>query len=239
MSTPELFERLHQWDTNSELASRLAFTISVDLAEAIHERGSATLAVSGGSTPKPLFEQLSRRPLDWSRVTVTQVDERWVDESHSDSNARLIREHLLQNLAAAASFVSMKTPAVSPFGAELESAEKLSAFAGNIDVVVLGMGEDGHTASFFPAAPNLASALDPSGRQLCVAVRPPQAPHDRMTLALPALHRARSLYLHVAGYKKWDVLQRAACGGPVEELPVRSVLFAAAPSLEIFYASRD
>jgi 6-phosphogluconolactonase len=178
MSTPELFERLHRWDTNGELASRLAFAISVDLAEAIRERGSATLAVSGGSTPKPLFEQLSRRPLDWSRVTVRQVDERRVDESHSHSNARLIREHLLQNLAAGASFVSMKNPAVSPFGAELASADKLSAFAGNIDVVVLGMRADGHTASFFPAAPTLARALDPAGRQLCVAVRPPQAPHD-------------------------------------------------------------
>jgi 6-phosphogluconolactonase len=239
MSTPEIFDRLHQWDTSGELASRLAFNIATDLAAAIRERGTATLAVSGGSTPKPLFEQLSRRPLDWSSVTVTQVDERWVDESHSASNARLIREHLLQNLAAAASFVSMKTSAASPFDAEAEAAENLSAFAGKIDVVVLGMGEDGHTASFFPAAPTLAIALDPTGRKLCVAVRPPDAPHDRMTLALPALYRARSLYLHVTGDKKWEVLQRAARPGPVEELPIRSLLRVPGRPLQIFYSNRS
>ncbi len=228
---------IHRFEDNGQLAGRLGERIVSDLAAAITQRGRATLAVSGGSTPRPLFSYLSRLRLDWGMVTVTQVDERWVEEDHPDSNARLIREYLLQGEAAAAHFVSMKTAAASPFGAETEVAGKLSAFADSIDVVVLGMGEDGHTASFFPGAATLGQALDPAGDALCVAVRPPHAPHDRMTLSLSALMRARHLYLHVTGVAKWEVLQAALRGGSARELPIRSVLGGDAPPLEIFYAS--
>ena len=230
---------LNQMDSNEALVVRLADRIAGNLDDALHERGSATLAVSGGSTPKPLFERLSEYPLEWGRIAVTQVDERWVDESHEDSNARLIRQHLLRNAAAEADFVSMKTPAVSPFGAEQQAASKLSAFSAGIDVVVLGMGEDGHTASFFPRAITLQRALDLSGQELCVAVRPPEAPHVRMTLSLAALLRARHLYLHITGEPKWQVLQKAMEPGSVDALPVRGVLFNAEPPIEIFHASGD
>lgn len=228
-----------QLDLNQELSVELASRIASNLGQAIRERGLATLAVSGGSTPKILFDQLSLCPLDWSRVTVTQVDERWVDEEHTDSNARLIRRYLLQNLAAVANFVSLKTAAASPFGAEEEAARKLSDFADAIDVVVLGMGEDGHTASFFPGAKTLSNALNPSGESLCVAVSPPGAPHDRMTLSLPALRRARNLYLHITGEVKIEVLARASEAGSIEELPIRSVLCQAEPPLQIYYAPRS
>ena len=234
-----MLTHLHHCESNAELTAQLAQRIASDLEEAVAKRGVATLAVSGGSTPKPLFEQLSQLPLDWAQVTVTQVDERWVDEDHQDSNARLIREHLLQNLAAAAQFSSMKTPGDSPFDAEAAASEKLSAFAQGIDVVVLGMGEDGHTASFFPGAATLARALDPTGDELCVAVAPPSAPHNRMTLSLAALLRARKLYLHIIGEAKWDVLQQAATPGSEEELPIRSVLYRAEPPLHIYYANRN
>jgi len=234
-----MLTHLHHCESNAELTAQLALRIAGDLEEAIAERGAATLAVSGGSTPKPLFERLSQLPLDWARVTVTQVDERWVDEHHPDSNARLIREHLMQNRAAAAEFTSMKTAEDSPFDAEAEASEKLSTFAQGIDVVVLGMGEDGHTASFFPGAATLARALDPAGEELCVAVAPPSAPYERMTLSLAALLRAHNLYLHITGAAKWDVLQEAASPGCVEELPIRSVLFRTESPLQIYYANRN
>ncbi|MEH6592442.1 MAG: 6-phosphogluconolactonase [Halioglobus sp.] len=234
-----LQQNLHHYESNAELTTQLARRVASDLGTAIAERGIATLAVSGGSTPKPLFERLSQLPLDWARVTVTQVDERWVDEDHQDSNALLIRQHLLQNLAAAAQFASMKTPGDSPFDAEAAASEKLSAFAQGIDVVVLGMGEDGHTASFFPGAATLAKALQPAGDELCVAVAPPSAPHERMTLSLAALLSARNIYLHITGEAKWGVLQQAATAGSEEELPIRSVLFRAEPPLQIYYANRN
>jgi 6-phosphogluconolactonase len=239
MSTLNVTNQLHQFDSNVELAAQLAKQIAFELGEAISARGIATLAVSGGSTPVALFEQLSHCALDWAHITVTQVDERWVDGQHADANARLIREHLLQHAAAAANFVSMKTPAASPFGAEAAAAEKLSAFANGIDVVVLGMGEDGHTASFFPAATTLAQALDLDGSALCVAVTPPSAPHDRMTLSLPALLRAQHLYLHIVGEAKMAVLEKAGLPGKIEDLPIRSVMAQAQPPLQIYYANRN
>jgi 6-phosphogluconolactonase len=234
-----MLTHMHHYESNTELTEQLAQRIASDLKTALDQRGMATLAVSGGSTPKPLFERLSHTPLDWARVTVTQVDERWVDEDHQDSNARLIREQLLQNLAAAANFASMKTPGDSPFDAEAAATKKLSAFAEHIDVVVLGMGEDGHTASFFPDAATLSAALNPASNALCVAVTPPHAPHQRMTLSLAALLRAHNVYLHITGETKLRVLETAATPGSEEELPIRSVLRSAQPPLQIYYANRS
>ncbi|MCB1706461.1 MAG: 6-phosphogluconolactonase [Halioglobus sp.] len=230
---------MHTFDSNAELSVQLAARIAADLGDAIAQRGTATLAVSGGSTPRPLFEALSRQPLEWAQVVVTQVDERWVAEDHADSNARLIKHHLLQNAAREAGFVSMKVPVNSPFEAEAAASDKLAPFAGRIDVVVLGMGEDGHTASFFPGAESLARAMDPAGGELCVAVRPPAAPHDRMTLSLAALLRARHLYLHISGPAKLQVLARASEAGSAAELPIRAFLHSDAIELDIYHANRS
>jgi 6-phosphogluconolactonase len=228
---------IHTFATNAELSQQLAGRIAADLAAALALRGRAVLAVSGGSTPRPLFAALSLQPLDWSRVIVTQVDERWVEEDHPDSNARLIRQCLLQNSAGAAEFLSMKTPDASPFAAEAAVSAKLAPCAAGIDVAVLGMGEDGHTASYFPGAATLARALDPVGTALCVAVRPPAAPHDRMTLSLATLLRARHAYLHIVGAAKQAVLMHASEPGEVAQLPIRALLRSEALALDIFYAN--
>jgi 6-phosphogluconolactonase len=166
---------------------------------------------------------------------VTQVDERWVPEDHPDSNARLIRSQLLHGAAAGARFISMKTAAAEAFDAEAQASQALAAFRDGIDVTVLGMGSDGHTASFFPGASTLSRALDPKGEALCVAVRPPVAPHDRMTLSLAGLLRSRHLYLHISGAEKRQVLDQALAGGPVEALPIRAVLFQSQPELHVYY----
>ncbi len=227
---------LHRFDSNQLLSQRLAECIASGLEGALELRDRATLAVSGGATPKPLFAALSRCELDWSRVYVTQVDERWVPEDDVDSNARLIRENLLQNCAAEAQFLSMKVAGDDAFAAEAACAERLAPFAEAIDVTVLGMGEDGHTASFFPDAEQLGAALDPNGEALCLALRPPVAAHDRMTLSLAALLRSRQLYLHITGEEKFAVLQEALEGDDVMALPIRSVLNRVDDPLEIFYA---
>jgi 6-phosphogluconolactonase len=227
---------LHEFDSNQLLCEQLAQCIASGLEGALNLREEATLAVSGGSTPKPLFAALSLCDLDWSRVRVTQVDERWVSEDHVDSNARLIREHLLQKRAAAARFDSMKVDVGDAFAAEAAVAERLAAFADAIDVVVLGMGEDGHTASFFPGAETLSQALDPATERLCLAVRPPAAPHDRMTFSLAALLRSRQLYLHITGATKLAVLQEALAGEDTMTLPIGAVSQRTENPLEVFYA---
>ncbi len=227
---------IYQFESNQGLSAALAECIASGLEGALALRDVATLAVSGGSTPRPLFEALSWCDLDWSRVLVTQVDERWVSEDHVDSNTALIRECLLQNNAAAAELVSMKVPVDDAFAAAAQVADKLEAFAEAIDVAVLGMGEDGHTASFFPAADNLADALDPHSDALCLALRPPAAPHDRMTLSLAALLRSRQLYLHISGERKWQVLEAALAGEDIYQYPIRSVFYREDSPLEVFYA---
>lgn len=227
---------IYQFESNQRLSEALAECIASGLEGALALRDVATLAVSGGSTPRPLFEALSWCELDWSRVRVTQVDERWVPEDHADSNAALVREYLLQNNAAAAELVSMKVTGEDAFAAEARVADKLQAFAEAIDVAVLGMGEDGHTASFFPEARELPAALDPGSEALCLALRPPAAPHDRMTLSLAALLRARQLYLHITGEAKWRVLEAALAGEDIYEYPIRSVFYREHSPLEVFYA---
>ena len=229
---------VHTFGSNAQLCKELAGCIASNLESAISERGKATLAVSGGTTPRPLFEALSLAPLDWSCVTIAPVDERWVEEDHADSNARLIKQFLLQNRASTARFLSMKTSSDSPFDAESEVSVKMSTFASGIDVVVLGMGEDGHTASFFPGAQTLARAMDPAGTQLCIAVHPPAAAHDSMTLSLAALLRARHAYLHIVGPAKREVLQ-LAFDEPEDAaaMPSRALLHSDALDVDIYYAN--
>lgn len=228
---------LHRFSGNATLGPQLAARVAGDLRAALAVRTRATLAVSGGSTPVPFFQALAKERLDWHRVIVAPVDERWVSETHPDSNAGLIRRHLLQDAAAAAVFVGMHTHAATPFEAEALVGRRFAAFADGIDVVVLGMGEDGHTASFFPDAETLARALDPQAEALCVAVRPPQAAHDRMSLTLSALLRARHAYLHITGEAKWAVLEAARAACDTGRWPICALLQAPGFNLDIYYAN--
>lgn len=227
------------FDGNTALVKKLSGRIAAQLRSAINLRGSATLAVSGGSTPITLFEHLSREEMPWENVWVTLVDERWVDERHKDSNARLVRENLLQHHAQTAHFIGLKSDHQNPFEAAEEINVRLNQLTLPFDIVVLGMGGDGHTASFFPSAPTLMDALQPVSGTRCVAIHPPHAPHERMTLTLPTILEAKLVVLHIEGEEKWKVLQQAIIPGPVEALPVRAVLNQEQAVVEIYYAGTD
>lgn len=229
---------LHQYVDNAQLVETLAQRIVEALLDAINEHGRASLAVSGGSTPVSLFEALSAIDIPWSKVVVTLVDERWVPEDHPDSNARLVRHYLLRDHAAKARFVSLKTDAKDPFLAVVDVETKLRSKVLPLDVVVLGMGDDGHTASFFPGAQGLSEALE-SEQRICCGIIPPLAPHARMTLSLSVLLGAKQLFLHIIGAKKRQVLAAALESGAVPELPVRAVLNQTKVVMEIFYAEQN
>jgi 6-phosphogluconolactonase len=181
------------------------------LSAALAERGRASLVATGGSTPGPFYDRLAQAALDWGRITVTLSDERWVDPSSPDSNERLVRDRLLREAAAAATFIPLKG-----HGTPEEDAARASAALAQaphpFDLVILGMGDDGHIASLFPGSPALPRGLDPDHQELCIPVpagegRAPAQP--RLTLTLTALKSAGRVILLFSGRRKFDVLERA------------------------------
>lgn len=191
----------------------LAQDIAQRLAAAIALRGVAVLCVSGGKSPIALFEALRVQPIDWSRVRVTLTDERCVTCTHPDSNASLVRQHLLQDRASAAQFVPLVAEEHEPLPSPAilaQTASRALQAAGRVDVLVLGMGADGHTASLFPQAPNLVEALDPNNPEACVTIEPPaSAPYARVTQTLAQLLRARHIVLPLSGADKLATLRLA------------------------------
>ena len=207
------------------------------LTAAIAARGVALLVVSGGTTPQRYFQALSALPIDWSRVAVTLADERRVTEDSPRSNARLVRETLLQGPAAAASFAPLADSRLDG-DQELAAANaRIAALPKPADLVVLGMGEDGHTASWFPGAEGLADAINPAARSLVMPISAPGAPEPRLTLTARAILRARAIALQIEGPAKLATLDKALADGPTEAMPIRAVLRGASDRLTIFAAA--
>ncbi|WP_320823606.1 6-phosphogluconolactonase [Reinekea sp.] len=231
MITPQVFS--DRDSLTCELSEQIVERLNADLLEF----GTASLAVSGGRTPVDLLQRLSRAELDWSRIWVTLVDERWVDVTDEASNERLVRDNLLIHHAAQARFIGLKTEHDRPEEAVASLADALSVLPDRFSVVVLGMGEDGHTASFFPGAATLAACLDLSNPKPCCATLPLTAPHARMTLTLKRILASRWLVLHLTGVTKLPVLADAWQDGPIEQMPVRSVMKQDQSPLAIYFAS--
>lgn len=215
----------HSFTDCHALASALAERIADRLRDGIAERGHALLAVSGGSTPRHVFEQLSRQALDWSKVTVTLVDERWVPESNERSNAAMVKAMLLQHAASSAQFVPLYSDAPTPEAGLAAVRARMAALELPFDAVILGMGNDGHTASFFPGGDRLPEALDLKSATRVLPMRAAGAGEPRITFTLSALLDTRALYLHIEGDTKRQLLADARLGlGEAANFPVRAVL---------------
>lgn len=224
----------HHFASGADAAADLAGRIALILSDAIAERGVATIALSGGRSPRPVLEALSKEPIDWRKLIVTLVDERWVDAVSGDSNERLVRETLLQGPAAESRFVSMKTDAADAYAGQAEVEERFAALPWPLDVVLLGMGDDGHTASLFPGAAELTEGLSSATRT--IAVTPPEAPHQRMSLTASAILDSRHVFLQIGGAAKKAVYDRALAGGRQEELPIRLALLQDKAPVEVWIA---
>lgn len=219
----------HEYPDSDALAAALADFVSAALIARIEKDGAASLALSGGRTPLRLFETLAQRPLPWAKIAITLVDERWVRETSDRSNARLLRQHLLQGPAAAARFVPLANDAPTPEEGLYAIDEGLEALNWPLACAVLGMGDDGHTASMFPGGDRLAEALDPDGALGLVPMRAAGAGEPRLTLSFTVLNSADALALHIEGANKRTVLEKALGEGPVAEMPIRAFLRAARP----------
>jgi len=217
------------------LAAALAEDVAGALRTAISRDGEASLLVSGGSTPKLFFQHLGRAELDWSKVFVSLVDERWVDPTSDRSNAKLVAENLMQSGAAHAHFEPLFVEGKNADEGISDLTQRFANMAQPITVVILGMGTDGHTASFFPGGDNLSTAIDHNNDALFSSMRAAGAGEERITFTLQALLNTQMLALHIEGEEKADVLQTAQGEGETDDMPIRAVLRQDRTPLNIYW----
>lgn len=225
---------------NREDASVLAAELSVAaLTGAIRSEGKASFMASGGSTPTHMFGVLSGADIDWQDVTIGLVDERWVAPDHRASNERLVRHKLLKGRAAAATFLPMKTGASTPAEATHERSAAYAPACAPISCILLGMGSDGHTASWFPGAAGLDAAFDPEGAVIAAinASNSPLAGDEpfRMTLTSVPVCNAKTGLLLLFGENKRAVLDQAFAGDE-RTFPVRRAIDGLGARLSIIWA---
>ncbi len=226
------------YSSREAMAEMLAKEIAASLAAAISEKGEAAIALSGGSTPAGLYEALSAHDLDWRRVTAALVDERWVPPGAAGSNETFAKDTLQRGKAAGVKLIGMWSNAPSPADG-LGAAQKRYGAIEEFDVVILGMGNDGHTASWFPECDGLARALGDEDRLAAITARRSEVTGDhlqRMTLTLGAIKSASFIYLLLSGEEKRKTIETASQEGPVAQMPVRAIL-RARPDLKVCWAA--
>ena len=214
--------------TNSEkLAKRLAEDLASRMQRTIEKEGAVVIALSGGSTPVVFLQALSMQKIDWKKVTVTLVDERWVDETDAASNARLIKHNLLQGDAHKAWFIPLKNSAATASDGFMECENRLQEQIKTLHYAVLGMGTDGHCASWFPNSKALPALLADDQQARCLPVTDAPQFAQRMSLTWSFLAGCKHLFLHFEGVEKNATF--ATVGSiteiqNIEAMPVRKLL---------------
>jgi len=229
-------QNLNDFNTRKELDAALATKVASELKKAIAEKGKASMAVSGGSTPKGFFEALSLIDLAWNKVTITLADERWVEFENDASNTRLVHENLLQNKAKAATFFHIKKGELLSENTLSELNKEAKDDLLPLDVLILGMGEDGHTASLFPCSDQIKQGLSPDNSDALMKFVPKTAPNDRITFTFSHLIQSKNIILHVCGESKKVVLAKANAGTDLFEMPVRAFLQNQTVTTQIYWA---
>lgn len=219
----------HFFNSRDELFEALSAYCRETLAHAIATNGKAGFFVSGGSTPAPLYERLAQSDLDWPQINVALVDERWVEPDDNSSNQRFIESSLLQGNASSAKFTPMKNPQATAKAGLETTAKAYEAIDSLWDLTILGMGNDGHTASIFPHCEGLSEALDTdsSAKLSAIMANKSEVTGDnleRMTLSMAGLMASRSLVLLITGQSKLDVYRQALESNDAQSTPISAVL---------------
>ncbi|WP_020394691.1 6-phosphogluconolactonase [Thiolinea disciformis] len=224
--------RLQTWPDRASQAKGLAALVAQELGQALRLKPSASFAVPGGTTPAPFMQALAQHALDWSRLTVTLTDERQVPPEHERSNALLLRENLLQFVP------DLRFIPLYETGAIQQISERLTQQVLPFTTCVLGMGTDGHFASLFPQAKQLALGLDLQQPQALLVMEAPNIPETRLSLSLAALLSAKSLHLLISGAEKLAVWQQALARVEQQQrvLPIDYLLAEAGDKLVTHYA---
>ena len=214
------------FSTNSSesLASDLCQCIGEILTEAIRKKGRASMAVSGGSTPIRLFKEFSLLSIDWAKIDLTLADDRWVDAKNADSNELLVRTHLIKNKAAKVNFISLKNDAKTAKEGQIYSEKMLRKITLPFDVVVLGMGSDGHTASLFPCSDELPEAMNLNNSNYLISTSPKTAPYERISLTARVIFDSKNVFLHLNGSSKLHTLESAMEYKDSNKMPIYTFL---------------
>lgn len=223
------------------LFKTLASNCEKHLQQALNDNATACLMVSGGSTPAPVYVRLSHTDLAWNNIHIALVDERWVDKDHAASNEALIMRSLLINNAENARFTPMKTSADSAQAGCEETEQRYQQLPKPFTVTLVGMGNDGHTASLFPHAQGLSTALLEDAARLTAAITAKQSavtgPNtERISLTLTGLLQSQRLIVLLTGEEKRAVFRTAMSEGPVEDMPIRAILRQQKVPVELFWA---
>jgi 6-phosphogluconolactonase len=219
-------------DDRASLYDKAANRIASQLTRGIEKQGRASFIVPGGTTPAPVFERLSNISLLWHNVLVAPSDERWLPVTHEHSNQFLINQTLRVNHAADAQLMSLKNAAVTA---------RISVLPQPFDVVVVGMGNDGHFASLFPGSKPIADALDPKQVKKCMAIDATgcavagQYP-ERMTLTLSAILNSKLIMVLMTGKEKLNVLRQAEAEKDPLLKPIAALLMQQQTPVEIYWA---
>ena len=224
-SRPEI----EAYGTAEEAAMAAAEAIADWLHAGLSENDRASFVGTGGTSPGPVYDLLATLPLPWEQISVTLSDERWVPPTAPDSNARQLRERLLTREAAAARFIPLWSDAPTAEDAA-EAAEMALEDLFPADVILLGMGEDGHIASLFPGSPVLEEGLDPFGGSLVIAVPTgdPAPTVERISLTLHALKQSFLTIVLIRGEAKRRIIEERD-GLPIHalfrasDMPVRVI----------------
>jgi len=210
---------------NSEsLASDLCQSIGEILTEAIRKRGRASMAVSGGSTPIKLFKEFSLLSIDWTKIDLTLVDDRWVDPKNANSNELLVRTHLIKNKADKVNFIPFKNDSKTAQEGQIYSEKMLRKIRLPFDVIVLGMGTDGHTASLFPCSKELPDAMNLNNSNYLISISPKTAPYQRLSLTARVIFDSKNIFLHLNGSSKLHTLETAMEYRDASKMPIYAFL---------------
>jgi len=211
-------------NNSDSLASDLSQSIGEILIEAIRKRGHASMAVSGGNTPISLFKNFSLLSIDWTKVDLTLVDDRWVDSKNTYSNELLVRTHLIKNKAAKVNFFPLKNDSKTAVEGQKNSEEVLKNITLPFDVVVLGMGADGHTASLFPCSEELYDAMDLNNPNILISISPKTAPYERLSLTAKVIIDSKNIFLHLNGSSKLQTLESVMEYKDSSKMPIYAFL---------------
>ena len=223
----------HSFASPAQTGAELAATVAKILTDAIAARGMATLVVSGGSTPIPFFAALQTMKLAWDRITITLTDERFVGRHHADSNEHLLRRHMLH---AESPFIPLWREGLSLQECAAAASSDLTAISKPFDVTILGMGEDGHTASLFPHHPQLRAALAADAPDCMAIDSAPKPPPSRLTLSAKRLMSSEHVFIHIAGPSKRAVLNSTSEHTSPNERPI--AVFLRHPNAHVYWSKK-